>query len=262
MVDSSVAHWSLRIGEPYPDSYVALVVPAETSSGERAVLKIQFPDRESRAEALALRAWAGNGAVRLLDELPDLDALLIERCEPGYHLSAVGPGQALDVLVELLPRLWIPAGDRFVTLTEESRHWGTNLPVEWEAAGRPFAESLVEEVVRTMAELAESQGEHVLLHQDLHGHNVLAAQRKRWLAIDPKPLVGEREFGLSPIVRSAELGHSKEHVIHRLDRLSDELGLDRDRARLWAACHAVAWGFENGRVLPGHIEMARWLLAA
>jgi streptomycin 6-kinase len=42
----------------------------------------------------------------------------------------------------------------------------------------------------------------VLLHQDLHADNVLAAQREPWLTIDPKPLSGEREFGVTALVRA------------------------------------------------------------
>lgn len=49
----------------------------------------------------------------------------------------------------------------------------------------------------------------VLLHQDLHADNVLRAGREPWLVIDPKPLTGEREFGVAPIVRSFELGHGR-----------------------------------------------------
>jgi streptomycin 6-kinase len=78
--------------------------------------------------------------------------------------------------------------------------------------------------------------------------------------IDPKPLVGEREFGLAPIVRGAELGHGREHVLHRLDRLSGELGLDRDRACGWAFVQTLAWTIEETVVWPEMIEIARWLL--
>ena len=49
----------------------------------------------------------------------------------------------------------------------------------------------------------------MLLHQDLHPDNVLAAEREPWLVIDPKPLVGEREFAVAPIIRAPELGHSR-----------------------------------------------------
>jgi len=85
-------------------------------------------------------------------------------------------------------------------------------------------------VMRTLRELPASQGEQVLLHQDLHTDNVLAAQREAWLVIDPKPLVGERELSVAPIVRDYVLGHSREGVVHRLDRLCEELELDRERA--------------------------------
>jgi streptomycin 6-kinase len=98
----------------------------------------------------------------------------------------------------------------------------------------------------------------VLLHQDLHADNVLAAQREPWLAIDPKPLAGERELGIAPVVRSRELGHSRRDVLRRFDRLTSELGLDRERARGWAIGQTIAWGFG----LTAHAEVARWLLEA
>lgn len=256
-----VARWRLELGEPFPDSYVSLVLPARRIDGSTAVLKIQFPDRESDTEADALQLWDGNGAILLLEKDPEYHALLLECCHPGRHLSTAGPDTGLEVLIGLLPRLWVHAHAPFTTLGDEVTHWVASLPGEWEAAGEPFEESLLDEVVAMLKGLASTQGEQVLLHQDLHGDNVLSAQREPWLVIDPKPLIGEREFGLSPIIRSAELGHSREHMLYRLDRLTGDLGLDRDRARLWAAGHAVAWGFEDGKVLPGHIETARWLLA-
>jgi streptomycin 6-kinase len=99
----------------------------------------------------------------------------------------------------------------------------------------------------------------VLLHQDLHGENVLSAQREPWLAIDPKPLAGEREFGVAPIVRSFELGHSKRDVLYRLDRLTSELGLDRARARSWTIGQTIAWSV-GSEYQPAHVETVRWLL--
>ena len=78
---------------------------------------------------------------------------------------------------------------------------------------------------------------------------------------DPLALGQEREFSLSPIIRSGELGPSRRDVLHRLDTLAEELGLDRERARLWAFGQTIAWGFENGKALDSHIEVARWLLA-
>jgi streptomycin 6-kinase len=222
------------------------------------VLKVQFPDRESEHEAEALRVWDGDGAVRLLAFDPERHALLLERARPGTHLAEVGLERALDVFVDLLPRLWKPAGAPFRSLADEAAWWIDYLPERWEGAGRPFERALLDTAVGTLRELASSQGEAVLLHQDLQAVNVLAAQREPWLAIDPKPLVGEREFGIAPIVRGSELGHSRGDVLRRLDRLTSELGLDRERARGWALGQTIAWGIGH----EGHVEVARWLVEA
>jgi streptomycin 6-kinase len=254
--------WALRLGNPYDDSHVSLVLPATMPEGTNAVLKIQFPHPESEFEATALEHWKGNGAVRLLGHDPDRHALLIEPCRPGSRLSALDGESALGVMIGLLPRLWIPAGAPFQPLAHQAAQWADQLPRRWELSGRPFERRLVDTAVGTLETLSVSQGEQVLLHQDLHADNVLRAQREPWLAIDPKPLAGEREFGIAPIVRGCELGHSREDVIHRLDRLSAELGLDRERARGWAFAQTVAWAFEGADVIPRHVEAARWLLQA
>jgi len=84
---------------------------------------------------------------------------------------------------------------------------------------------------------------------------VLAAEREPWLVIDPKPLAGEREFSVAPIVRSWELGEAKRDVLYRFDRLTSELGLHRERARGWTVAQTVAWS--SG---AWHDCVAEWLL--
>jgi len=256
-----VRRWGLSLGEPFEGGVASVLVAPAMRGGEETVLKIQEPHRESEHEAAALELWDGDGAVRLLDHDPGEHALLIERCVPGTPLSEAGAETALNVFVELLPRLWKSAGAPFRPLAEEAAWWLEGLEASWERFGRPFERSLLDAGLDALRELAPTQGQQVLLHQDLHGDNVLAAQREPWLAIDPKPLAGEREFGLAPIVRSRELGHSRRDVLHRLDRLSSELGLDRERARGWAIGQTLAWTF-NGRVHETHVETARWLVEA
>jgi streptomycin 6-kinase len=250
------------VGEPFAGGYASvLVAPAFTAEGEEVVLKVQDPHRESEHEAEALRLWDGDGAVRLLDHEPDEYALLLERCVPGTPLSAAGAETALDVFIELLPRLWKPASLPFRSLTAEATWWADSLEGTWERFGRPFERRLLDAALEALQELPRSQGRQVLLHQDLHGDNVLAARREPWLAIDPKPLSGEREFGIAPIVRSRELGHSRREVLDRFDRLTSELGLDRERARGWTIGQTIAWAFD-GEHQRGHAEVARWLLEA
>jgi streptomycin 6-kinase len=257
-VGDCVEHWSLELGKPFADAFTSLPIPARRRDGSDVVLKVQYIDRETEHEGLALRLSDGDGAVRLLDELPRRNALLLERCVPGTPVPAE---LGLDVLIGLLPRLWKPAtSPPFNSLAQEAQLWASHLKARWIEAGKPFRESLVDEALDAMTSLSSTQGEQVLLNQDLHGGNVLAAEREPWLVIDPKPLVGERELGLSPIIRSAELGHTRRDVLWRLDRLSSDLGLDRERARLWCVAQTVAWSIDGG-YLAEHVETAEWLLA-
>ena len=62
-----------------------------------------------------------------------------------------------------------------------------------------------------------------------------------------------------PLVRSSELGHGKREALHRLDRLSTEFGLDRERVRGWTIGQTIAWAFDSD-YHSRHIETACWLL--
>ena len=260
LLSECAEEWGLRIGEPYPQGAAGYAVRAERA-GEPIVLKLIYPHREAEHEADALRVWDGDGAVELLAYDPERWAMLIERCEPGTLLAHADPDTALEVLIGLLPRLWKRVDDRFHPLADEVAWWLEEMPSDWERAGRPFERDLLDDVIDTLRELSRSQGEHVLLHQDLHTDNVLAARREPWLVIDPKPLAGEREFNAAPIVRDYVLGHSRESVLHRLDRLCAELGLDRERALGWTIGQTVAWMFESTQ-LRKHLETVRWLVGA
>jgi streptomycin 6-kinase len=176
--------------------------------------------------------------------------MLLERCEPGAFLSSLDGAQALDVLLGLLPRLWAVSPGGFHTLEDEVECWFEER----------FDTNRHGGVAAGIArELAPTQGELVLAHQDLHGDNVLAAEREPWLVIDPKPLAAEREFAIVPIVRSPELGHSRRDVLYRLDRLCSEFALDRERTRGWVIVQTVAWS-GGGDYVDEHMEVVEWLL--
>jgi streptomycin 6-kinase len=135
--------------------------------------------------------------------------------------------------------------------------------VTWEATGRPLEPALLDEAVEFLRAAAAPE-DAVLLHQDLHGGNVLRSARG-WLAIDPKPLVGERAFDVASLLRDRRDDLARDpdaawRIRRRLDFYSDRLGLDRERVRGWGIAHALAWGFEGGRPLAGHIECARLLM--
>lgn len=233
--------WSLVPEEPI-DTGHSLVIPA----GE-AILKLNpIGDPESEQEADALARWGGRGAVRLLARDDDRRALLIERCRPATQLWALPDAEATEIAADVLERLWVPPDRPFRRLEDEAARWAEELPTTLSDR------KLVDRVVGFLRETGPTQHEFVLLHQDLHGGNMLLS-RRGWLAIDAKPLVGEREFDVASLIRDRRPA-TKAQMERRLDFLVERLGLDRERTRGWAIAHALAW---NGSTTM--VETARRL---
>jgi streptomycin 6-kinase len=268
IVADCAERWRIRVGEPYQPASISLVIPVDREDGSAAVLKINFPDSETEHEAAALAHWDGRGAVRLLAHDPDLRALLVEHCSPGDQLWTVDDeDEATGIAAAVMDRLWRPAptDHPFLLLADQAARWAKELPSQWAGLGRPFDGRLVDEAAAACRDLGPSQASPVVLHQDLHGGNILRAQRERWLAIDPKPLVGERAFDAASLLRDRRwrLGEpdARAIVARRLDVLVDRLGLDRERTRRWGIAHALAWGVSGTKVEADMIEAASLLVA-
>ncbi len=221
VAEECAARWSLVLEEPL-ESEASLVIPA----GD-AVLKVNADwhfEAEFEVDALAL--YEGRGAVRLLARDDQRRALLMERCRPGTRLW--DEGGEIAVASELLPRLslQLDGPHPFRTLADEADRWLNELPERY-----PPSELLdaALDVFRTV----DRDARH-LVNQDLHGGNVLRAERERWLVIDPKPLVGEREVDGVGLLRNADDPRPW------VDALA-ELGYDRERLWGWGFAHALAW---------------------
>jgi streptomycin 6-kinase len=269
IVAACAERWSLELGEPFEPAHISLVVPASLPDENQAILKVNFPEPESEHEADALRHWGGLGAVRLLEYDESVRALLVERCVPGSELWSVEDDEeATRIGASVLRRLWrsAPTDTGYRLLGTEAARWAVELPSHWSALGQPFERRLLDEAVAACTELGADQGPHVVLHQDFHGGNVLRAEREPWLAIDPKPLLGEREFDAASLLRDRrwELGGADDarRLRRRLDVLAEELEVDRERMRRWGIAHALAWGVSRRKLEEDMMQCARLLLGA
>lgn len=79
----------------------------------------------------------------------------------------------------------------------------------------------------------------VLLATDLHAGNVLRAQREPWLAIDPKPFVGEPAYDATQHLLNCE-ARLRSDPDGTIRRFADLLGVDHERVRLWTFARAAA----------------------
>jgi streptomycin 6-kinase len=234
--------WNLELGAPFqPGAQCAWVAPAVAATGERLALKVGWPHPEAMGEAAGLRFWDGNGAVRLhaAYQRDDTVALLLERCEPGTLLANLPEPEQDDVLCALLPRLWRepPADHDFPTLAAMCQQW--NLEFEAEDAADPVAldPGIVRAGIELFRLLPSSADRQVLLATDLHAENILAARREPWLAIDPKPHVGDPSY--DPLQQMINCERLVSDPVGLARRLADPLALDLDRLLPWLFARCV-----------------------
>lgn len=199
-----------------------------------------------REEARALKAFRGEGVVRLLEH--DDDALVLERVLPGTPLVSVADDdEATQIAAGVMRRLWRPAPAGFPTVAD----WGEGFArhrAAHDGGSGPLDPSLFERAERLFGELCASQAAPVLLHGDLHHFNVLRGAD--WVAIDPKGVVGEPCYEPGALLRNPYPDlPSRARTARRLDVLASELAFDRGRLRDWAFAQAVlsaVWHVEDG----------------
>ena len=211
--------WGLEPQGEAWHGYLGLVFPVRRGS-ELAALKLTWLDEETRDEAAALRVWDGRGSVRLLEAQSGV--LLLERLQAERSLADEPLDSAVRVAAGLLSRLSIPAPPEFLDMGKYANDLYQLAEARWASLGEPFP--------REWLKPPPQPARTALVNQDLHYANVLKGEREEWLVIDPKPLRGDPEFALAPLLwnRSDE-GEPRE----RLERLVGLSGLDQERALDW-----------------------------
>ena len=233
-------HWDLRPDGPPMHGVSALVVPVVRSAdGTAAVLKLQILDEESAGEPAALRAWNGDGAVRLLDLDEPTGTMLLERLDETRMLSHLpDPHQAVVTIAELLAHLTsFPAPPGMRRLGDIAQGMLDRTP--W-ALGRipdPEARRVVADCAAAVREVVDDPGDR-LLPWDLHDANDLAPPLAPWLAIP-------------------------DDVRWRFDAMTEILALDHPRAHAWTLARLLQnalWDIEDARPLDDdQLEIARRL---
>jgi len=261
--------WDLTVDGALMNGFCSLVVPVLTADGERSVLKLHTDADadESDFEHLALQHWHGNGTVLLLRADPRRRAMLLERLHPR-DLTTIGDREACEVVGGLYGRIHVPALPQLRTITSYVERWTADL----EALPRdaPIPRRLREQCVSLVRDLvADPASVGVIIHGDLHHHNVLAADREPWLVIDPKPMSGDPHYEPAPMLwnRWDEIvaGNARENLRRRFHTLVDVAGLDEERARDWVVVrmvHNMSWAVIDGDPDQDYLTMCVTIIKA
>ena len=210
--------WGLVLGEPFELSRFSYVAPV----GDDAVLKVAWAgDDESLDEGAALELWGGDGAVRLHRADRARRALLEERAVPGDDISDLPDDEATAAAVDIATRLWRRAGSPFRPVAGEIPRWLDGAV----SALTPYARELWDSF---------DPGHEWLVHGDFHHHNILR-HADRYVAIDPKPYLSDREYDLFSWLRNPLFYRmtDREQTERRIAAFV-AAGVDDRRIRVWA----------------------------
>lgn len=216
---------------------------------QRYAMRICGPGSDVEHEAAALRAWNGNGAVRLLDVDSGDRGMLLERLDSDRSLRDLPLSNAADIAGRLLRTLAVPAPDSLPLLVDVASTAAEEMPIHQRRLGNPVPAAILNRAVGIALDLSCDPGT-LLVHGDLHYGNVLAGIRQPWLAIDPKPVVGHPEGSVAELLwtRLDEVADD-DAIRSLLDTIVDAGRLEPGRAHAWAVLRATSywlWGLENG----------------
>jgi streptomycin 6-kinase len=240
---------------------VTLDRTVETSSsligfGRRAsgqvVLKVVRREGDEWRSGEMLEAFAAKGLVRVLEHTGG--AVLMERLSPGNSLVDVvrrgDDDEATSVLANVIGAM-SPNGPPTGSPTIEK--WGSGFAWYRDSGNANIPTAFVDAADETYAELCRTQKNPRLLHGDLQHSNVLFDDRRGWIAIDPKGVVGEAEYEVGALFRNPretlDLLVDPGTIESRLRLLQSILGLDPLRMLRWVFAQAVLsaiWCIQDG----------------
>lgn len=267
LISSVTAAWNLRVTAVANrvDAF-GMSIPARRDD-DRVTLRLGFPDATFDDETVALDAWNGTGAVRVLERDPR-GAQLRSSPSPGTSLTVErNEMRALRLVADAMRSLWIEPPAGIQTLAAEARAWGASMIERFEAVHAPFEEHLIRDAEMMFRSFVATQAKQVLLHGDVRLDGFVL-DGERAVALDAKPLIGEPAFDAASLLRDGpgELVRDRiagvQRLQGRLDQLTDLLDLRPGRVRGWALAVAVDTGlfaYESGDVDGGDlmIEIAR-----
>ena len=274
MAATYMDRWQLAPEGPVASGAVALIISVARHDGSKAVLKLQPVDDETGGEPAALKAWAGRGAVRLLEHDPASGAMLLERLDASRDLSTMEDDlAAAQIIAGLLVHLnSVAAPESLRSLSDVAAATLADTPEAVRLAKDPDERRLLINCADRFRELITDRIDNRLLHWDLHYFNTLSTlDGSEWKAIDPKPLSGDSGFELLPALWNrwddlVATGDISKALLRRFDLMTEVLRLDRSRAAGWTlgrVLQVAVWDlvrFKEGYLDASHRAIAEVLL--
>lgn len=244
--------WNLTPDGDAFTTHSSCLLPVLTAEGQTAILKCP-QEKFERLGGLLMRWWDGEGAARVLAyeeagaEGESGGTLLLERLNPTPLLLAMAHGlpaedeEAIRILCAGAAVLHAPRSTPLPKGLVTLERWFEELWPEAQRHGEVLGKA-----AEAARHLLATQTDFVTLHGDLHHSNLLMS-RRGWLAIDPKPLIGERGFDFGNILCNPDVALGPDpagRLRRQFDVVAAQTSIFRERLRLWVLAYAglsAAW---------------------
>lgn len=256
--------WDCRIDGAEQRGGMSVVVPVRSRSGVPLMLKLLDPDAAAR-EAIALRAFPDDAAVRCHGHAADLGALLLERLTP-VSLVGADPDELIMVQADLARRLAVPDPGGIDRLAETDG-WLHQLDDLHRLGPDLLGARAIGSARETIARLGRDPITTTLTHGDLHAANVHRDAEGRWRVLDPSPWVGTIAFeSHTVIVERPRLGElvaaGPVELGRRLELFAEVAGVDRESAVRLCQARAVSSALAERSRAPGLAAGLVWMAEA
>ncbi|WP_088011730.1 aminoglycoside phosphotransferase family protein [Gottfriedia acidiceleris] len=242
--------WNMKILAPFELSY-NFVAPILIDGQKKAVIKLEVPNEEFNSEVEALNEFKEKEFVKVIDADLNEGILILEQLLPGETLATIeNEEEAMNIAVKVMKNLWITAPKSTKIPTILSREDSFSRIVEKFPNGLgPVSKEMLLDAFSIFKEMNKTQSTQYLLHGDLHHYNILNAGENSWKVIDPKGLIGEREYDIIQfLLNNLKDKDIPKTIEKRIDLLVKELNLNKERVLLWGYSHAVlstCWSLED-----------------
>lgn len=267
-VDQFEQKWNIKTFDPFTLSY-NYVCPAITTDGQNVVLKLSFPNNhEFMTEIEAIKRFPEEVTIKILEEDLEKGCVLLEQAIPGTPVAKITPDEdQIHFVAQVIKKLHKPIIEEdkktFCSISNWAEIFDKYIKHDKDGLGI-VPRNLVDLGKSIFTEFLQEDKQQYLLHGDLHNDNILQSKRG-WLVIDPKGIVGEREFELGAYLRNPyyDLPHNSDYKAietRRIMQFANELGFDRERIRLWALASTIIsmlWFWEDeGKVSEIYLRNA------
>jgi streptomycin 6-kinase len=198
--------------------------------GIGVVVKVSPKAEDSMREAEALKHFSGKGMPKLFAN--NNTTIIMERAIPG-NILAKDDTVSLQIACGVMKKLHSSASEFDSSHFMDIEEWLAPIDQTWD-----FREDILQKAREYKSELLPKYTKRILLHGDLHYHNILR-HGSSYIAIDPKGVIGHPINDIWNII----IDYEKDTKF-----IADYFGFDHEDLRKWYFVHvvlAICWCVED-----------------